>query len=799
MANFYYTSYKQKILLASLFFLLLYLSGIQVSWGQGQESWTEQKSGFTVASRGIAALDAVNENVAWAVAYNGTTGSTTSLNEFTRTTNGGTTWVKGTIGTEPNAVISNISALSATEAWAGLWGATATHKGIFHTTDGGVTWTKQATALYAGSSSYINWVSFLDANQGATGGDPVNGFFEVYTTVNGGQTWTLVPTANMPAALTEEYGLTDNFTRNGSNLWFGTTKGRLFRSTDNGLTWTVSAPFNENVTLTRMAFADNGSGIVAGVDRTNNNLMVNRTTNKGTDWTGARAQTLGGVSPNDIAYVPGTISTFVAVGSFSTFKGSSYSRDGGVSWTLIDQETHLDVDFVNATTGWSGAFTRANGDGGMFKFSGNLAQTVSGNPLNWTEKTNVFTTTNRGVRSLNVLNDNVVWAVPYNSTTPNTPMVEFVRTADGGATWVNGSLAGLPANAALSNISAVSALEAFATVNADAGIRGIYHTTNGGQSWVRQSATFANASSYVNSVTFSSATNGVALGDPADGYFEVYTTTTGGQTWTRVPQNNLPAVLANEYSLTNNFSRNGNTVWFGTTSGRVFKSTNNGLNWTVSAPFATNVSTTNTAFADNGTGIALGVENETNYMLISRTTDGGATWSTPEYQAPGGISANALVYVPGTTSTFVVSGSRLGWNGTAYTTNGGLTWTLLDQAVQHLEVAFSSPTNGWSGGFNKLFKFSGSFAGSLTGLRDEQLANAVQVYPNPATKEFSITSTSTTRNALVRLYNMNGQLILEQPLPTASKKLQVGHLPKGMYILHVIDQKKVGQQRVLIQ
>jgi hypothetical protein len=56
--------------------------------------------------------------------------------------------------------------------------------------------------------------------------------------------------------------------------------------------------------------------------------------------------------------VPGT-ATYV-VTSFSTVDGgSTYTADNGASWTLVDQNPHMAVDFVSPNVGWCGGVTRA--------------------------------------------------------------------------------------------------------------------------------------------------------------------------------------------------------------------------------------------------------------------------------------------------------------------------------------------------------------------------------------------------------------------------------------------------------
>lgn len=59
--------------------------------------------------------------------------------------------------------------------------------------------------------------------------------------------------------------------------------------------------------------------------------------------------------------------------------------------------------------------------------------------------------------------------------------------------------------------------------------------------------------------------------------------------------------------------------------------------------------------------------------------------------------------------------------------------------------------------------------------------NELNVYPNPAKDEVNIVSEST--NVQVEIYGLSGQKIMS----TTDKKIQIGHLPAGIYLLHVND------------
>ena len=108
---------------------------------------------------------------------------------------------------------------------------------IYKTTDRGTTWTP-ATGVFTNASSFPNTIHFFDQNNGLAMGDPVDGYFEIYTTSNAGVNWVRVPSSNIPAPLTGEAGTVNCQAYYNNSYWFTTNSARVFRSTDRGYTWT---------------------------------------------------------------------------------------------------------------------------------------------------------------------------------------------------------------------------------------------------------------------------------------------------------------------------------------------------------------------------------------------------------------------------------------------------------------------------------------------------------------------------------------------------------------------------------
>ncbi|HRY99244.1 MAG TPA: T9SS type A sorting domain-containing protein [Bacteroidales bacterium] len=342
--------------------------------------WVQQATGFAAASRGINHVSVVDQNIVWAAAYDGS-GTAATIQEFTRTTNGGTLWTPGTVNGTVGLDMAMIFGINADTAWVPMYhptGGTTPAQGIYVTHNGGLTWTRQTTATFSASlGSFPNVIHFFDANNGVCQGDPVGGYFEIYTTTDGGTTWTRVPQANIPAPLSGEWGIVGYYDAVGDTIWFGTQKGRVFHSTNKGLNWTVSQ--TPLTTYTNVYMATGLHGIAQDKGSASTGTMY-ETFNGGQTWT--LINHTGPVYTNDMAHVPGTAETFVSTGAATGLSGCSYSYDGGHTWTdFIGTQgiQFLSTGWADPGNGWAGGFTdqtMPSTVGGMYKYTGILTEVM---------------------------------------------------------------------------------------------------------------------------------------------------------------------------------------------------------------------------------------------------------------------------------------------------------------------------------------------------------------------------------------------------------------------------------------
>jgi hypothetical protein len=382
--------------------------------------WTEKATGFTTPGRGLYFISIADENVVWALGVDNQVGNDDlTIKEFTRSSDGGNTWTPGTINlgagivTPTDLGVSSITSVSNTTAWISVYPdalVTTEVGGIWKTTNSGVSWIKQTSALFNGVGSYANFVHFWDANNGIAGGDPESGEFEIYTTNDGGSIWTRVPAANIPDPDgAGEYGIFNRFVVTGNTIRFGTDLGRIFKSTDKGLNWTVIQSQSTNFTQDRFAFSDDTHGLLTIYQ---DPILLYKTSDGGATW---NPVTTIGTLHTDIAYIPGT-STAVATdwkipaGSTSAILGSSYSLDDGVNWTAIDGIPHGTVKFLNTSFGFTGGFNTDATTGGVFKFTGVPLKTPSFDIKN---KISVFPNPTNGILHLNSENSAIKKATVF--------------------------------------------------------------------------------------------------------------------------------------------------------------------------------------------------------------------------------------------------------------------------------------------------------------------------------------------------------------------------------------------------
>ena len=333
--------------------------------------WITQSSGFTTAGRGISYMSAVDSNIVWASGFD-SGNPTGACSDFTRTTDGGTTWVPGVITNTTGLAQAMIFAMNSNTAYVPMYKVSGNKpQGIYVTTDGGATWAKQTTALFTNTNSFPNCVHFFNATDGWCMGDPINGEFEMYTTTDAGNTWTVVGASAIPNPTSGEFGVVGYYSAVNDSLWFGTNMGRVYRSPDKGHTWNVSTVNEFNGKYIKPTFRNGSHGLVQDKDQGTTGAIC-ETFDGGVTWT--PVTTTGPTYSTDLSYIPGTENTWVSTGSAGN-NGTSYSFDGGHTWSdFIGTQgaEYMQQTWVNNHCGWAGGVSITATDGGTYRYIGLL-------------------------------------------------------------------------------------------------------------------------------------------------------------------------------------------------------------------------------------------------------------------------------------------------------------------------------------------------------------------------------------------------------------------------------------------
>lgn len=369
-----------------LFTIISALSVATLGAQVASPSWTIlQNASFTLPVTGHRFIDAVSPNVAWVSGYDGQVPGF-NYNFVSKTNNAGANWSVGNVFSDTNTyALANMEGLDANTAWITAYNKNTGGGGvIYRTTNAGGSWTNMTPpGMFTNTAAFGNWIGFLTPSVAVVNGDPVNGEFELWRTTDGGLTFTQVPGANIPNPQTNEFAIVDMYATFGPNhFWFGTNQGRVYRSTDAGVTWSVSSVTGASTPTSSVIEIDFSSPTIGlcymAVGGTG---VLYNTYDGGVSWTAIPAGTMNSLpnnyGANEMAAVPGT-TFFVSAGNgngTTAFGGLSYSMDNGKTW--VDWGStglgYTTIDFSDRWTGWSGGFSNFpdNSWPGVFKYNGN--------------------------------------------------------------------------------------------------------------------------------------------------------------------------------------------------------------------------------------------------------------------------------------------------------------------------------------------------------------------------------------------------------------------------------------------
>jgi len=268
----------------------------------------------------------------------------------------------------------------------------------------------------------------------------------------------------------------------------------------------------------------------------------------------------------------------------------------------------MDVDFINADTGWIAGGERTDDAGTR---DGVIMHTVDGG-MNWEIQLNRPVYFN----SVDFINSNEGWAVGRNSESYGEGVI--LHTINGGQTWTSQS------NPIIESVDKVFFLdENNGWVVSNDWWGQIAHTTNGGQTWVSQTNPTKNP---IVDVFFINPQKGWAVGMDST----ILRTTNGGQTWQRTD-----LTVSNNWYFRSVYFIDEMHGWTVGVYGVIMLTTDGGVTWQEIVP-GNGETLQSVFFIDALNGWAVG-----DAGTVLRSIDGGYTW----FNQYSGISRNYLCSV----------------------------------------------------------------------------------------------------------------------------------------------------------
>jgi subtilisin family serine protease len=436
----------------------------------------------------------------------------------------------------------------------------------------------------------------------------------------------------------------------------------------------------------------------------------------------------------------------------------------------------------------------------------------------WIEQASGFSTTHRSIKDIAIVNEQIAWASAFDGVNEFL-LTEFTRTNNAGYSWHSGAVQGsnIPNTYRISNISPVSFDKAFVAMHSllttpvanQSG--GIFVTIDGGTTWTRQeTALFNDSKSVPTAVHFFDELNGWCMGNPISNVYEMYTTTDAGTTWTKVPNANIPAASGGEKPIIGQYDSYGDYLWFGTNKGRVYKSINKGLNWTVVQTSLSKISTI--TFANENIGIVQNIAYNMLYTNIVTfqnliTVNGGQTWTT--FTPGNGIRKTAIDFVPGNPNILIsvgTDGTANETQGSAISTDKGLTWTAIDNGVIYSSLKMYNDEVGFAGGLNRspisggVYKWNPNDNPTLIPDFSQNDKNRFSVFPNPTSSKIQLIGYC-QENATINILDLTGKHVYKQAIEKVGfidETINLQFLPKGMYILSISMQNEINYEKIII-
>ena len=470
---------------------------------------------------------------------------------------------------------------------------------VRETNDGGQSWIQHGDLPDGFGNFYI--VEALDDNNilAATNS-------RVFRSTDAGETWSEV--------LFLGDGITGIYFQNANTVWTSGGNGKVHRSINAGLNWSL---ININVTtygVTDIQFSDTGNiyaligGGYSGIRKSENN---------GSSWTDIPT---GIINQAMLVQTDNTILVSSLSGIYRTINGGG-SWNNLYSWPQNRSTYH----FYNTSTS----------EIILAGFGGQIYRTQN-NGTAWTEINSGF----NYVTGIDVLNSAEAYAIGAFGFSPG-----LMHTSNGGENWHL-----MTAPSVVSAIDFVDPLTGFAI-----GSAGLSKTTDGGQSWTIKNATITSGKIVaLDAMNIHVLSNNMIVHNSFD----------GGETWGTGNYNvALPLVVFPLYDMEFTNTMNGRLSG---DSGYIYYTSDGGINWIKNTTLATSIDLPECFYLNSSIGW------HSTQDILYKTTNGGANWSTINIPSLMGYLSSLHFY---DASHGMGVDSFGGEFRLMETTNGGSNWT----------------------------------------------------------------------------------------------------------------------------
>jgi hypothetical protein len=396
--------------------------------------------------------------------------------------------------------------------------------------------------------------------------------------------------------------------------------------------------------------------------------------------------------------------------------------------------------------------------------------------------------------AVKAVDNNVVWTCGMNG--------GVFLTTNGGTAWRSAG-GGTLGTGTVNAVEALDASNAFVVVFSNNAGK-IYRTSNGGSSWSTVSTQSGVA---IGGIQMRTPLEGYAAGSPAGSKWIVLKTTDGGWSWnslSTVPSEDSLTTLAQSYYgpypiRPVGVQLLGSTLWFGSISGAVYRSTDFGATW------ATGASTVPLG-ALHFNSVTVGLSGGSYLDSIKTSVNGGLSWDTAS--APGVKQVSCISGAGG--EFWATIGSSI-----AYTNNAGHTWTYSTPGHWGIYAPLNALTfttaasqlNGWAVGDSGLilhYRRSGVTSVSGPGTLLPSYYALFQNYPNPFNPATIIRYALPGRSHVVlALFNSLGQRVAtlvngDVDAGNHSVKFDGSNLASGVYYYRIQAGNFVQSKKLIL-